>query len=182
MNVKLSLVTRLVDWSIDRLTKQSQPPSARQCDLFIQEGARLGRTPAEVVSMCDITFSCVSDPKAARDVSIPTSLNPLRVIITQGVGGNWNISSCAAGAGTQRRSTGHPARQMLRGDVDRRPRNHHRTLAGWRRRNSEHADVGAGQFWAKIKFPFFFLFFFFLWKLDFRFQISWYQKKSIAGF
>lgn len=39
-----------------------------QCDLFIQEGARLGRTPAEVVSMCDITFSCVSDPKAARDV------------------------------------------------------------------------------------------------------------------
>lgn len=40
-----------------------------QCDLFIQEGARLGRTPAEVASMCDITFSCVSDPKAARDVS-----------------------------------------------------------------------------------------------------------------
>uniref|UniRef100_A0A8C6S6Q4 Cytokine-like nuclear factor N-PAC n=1 Tax=Neogobius melanostomus TaxID=47308 RepID=A0A8C6S6Q4_9GOBI len=31
-------------------------------------GARLGRTPAEVVSMCDITFSCVSDPKAARDL------------------------------------------------------------------------------------------------------------------
>lgn len=43
-----------------------------QCDLFIQEGARLGRTPAEVVSMCDITFSCVSDPKAARDVSKST--------------------------------------------------------------------------------------------------------------
>uniref|UniRef100_A0A3P9P5E2 Cytokine-like nuclear factor N-PAC n=1 Tax=Poecilia reticulata TaxID=8081 RepID=A0A3P9P5E2_POERE len=39
----------------------------KQCDLFIQEGARLGRTPAEVASMCDITFSCVSDPKAARD-------------------------------------------------------------------------------------------------------------------
>lgn len=54
------------------LIKRSQPPSACQCDLFIQEGARLGRTPAEVVSMCDITFSCVSDPKAARDVSPPT--------------------------------------------------------------------------------------------------------------
>jgi len=40
-----------------------------QCDLFTQEGARLGRTPAEVASTCDITFSCVSDPKAARDVS-----------------------------------------------------------------------------------------------------------------
>ncbi|XP_057717198.1 cytokine-like nuclear factor N-PAC isoform X3 [Corythoichthys intestinalis] len=42
--------------------------TAEKCDLFIQEGARLGRTPAEVVSMCDITFSCVSDPKAARDL------------------------------------------------------------------------------------------------------------------
>lgn len=46
----------------------SSSSSSPQCDLFIQEGARLGRTPAEVVSMCDITFSCVSDPKAARDV------------------------------------------------------------------------------------------------------------------
>ena len=44
-----------------------------QCDLFIQEGARLGRTPAEVVSTCDITFACVSDPKAAKDVRIPSS-------------------------------------------------------------------------------------------------------------
>ncbi|XP_062293969.1 cytokine-like nuclear factor N-PAC isoform X3 [Scomber scombrus] len=42
--------------------------TAEKCDLFIQEGARLGRTPAEVASMCDITFSCVSDPKAARDL------------------------------------------------------------------------------------------------------------------
>lgn len=42
-----------------------------QCDLFIQEGARLGRTPAEVVSTCDITFACVSDPKAAKDVRTP---------------------------------------------------------------------------------------------------------------
>ncbi|XP_077590051.1 cytokine-like nuclear factor N-PAC isoform X3 [Stigmatopora nigra] len=42
--------------------------TAEKCDLFIQEGARLGRTPAEVVSMCDITFSCVSDPKAAKDL------------------------------------------------------------------------------------------------------------------
>ncbi|KAG9349835.1 hypothetical protein JZ751_026188 [Albula glossodonta] len=42
--------------------------TAEKCDLFIQEGARLGRTPAEVVSICDITFSCVSDPKAAKDL------------------------------------------------------------------------------------------------------------------
>ncbi|XP_058891301.1 cytokine-like nuclear factor N-PAC isoform X5 [Acipenser ruthenus] len=44
-----------------------------QCDLFIQEGARLGRTPAEVVSTCDVTFSCVSDPKAAKDLVLGPS-------------------------------------------------------------------------------------------------------------
>ncbi|XP_047215628.1 putative oxidoreductase GLYR1 isoform X2 [Girardinichthys multiradiatus] len=47
--------------------------TAEKCDLFIQEGARLGRTPAEVSSMCDITFSCVSDPKAARDLVLGPS-------------------------------------------------------------------------------------------------------------
>ncbi|XP_030205037.1 cytokine-like nuclear factor N-PAC isoform X2 [Gadus morhua] len=47
--------------------------TAEKCDLFIQEGARLGRTPAEVVSMCDITFSCVSDPKAAKDLVLGPS-------------------------------------------------------------------------------------------------------------
>uniref|UniRef100_A0A673IIX0 Cytokine-like nuclear factor N-PAC n=1 Tax=Sinocyclocheilus rhinocerous TaxID=307959 RepID=A0A673IIX0_9TELE len=47
--------------------------TAEKCDLFVQEGARLGRTPAEVVSMCDITFSCVSDPKAARDLVLGPS-------------------------------------------------------------------------------------------------------------
>uniref|UniRef100_A0A8C5GQV5 Cytokine-like nuclear factor N-PAC n=1 Tax=Gouania willdenowi TaxID=441366 RepID=A0A8C5GQV5_GOUWI len=47
--------------------------TAEKCDLFIQEGARLGRTPAEVTSMCDITFSCVSDPKAARDLVLGPS-------------------------------------------------------------------------------------------------------------
>ncbi|XP_041133212.1 putative oxidoreductase GLYR1 isoform X1 [Polyodon spathula] len=44
-----------------------------QCDLFIQEGAKLGRTPAEVVSMCDVTFSCVSDPEAAKDLVLGPS-------------------------------------------------------------------------------------------------------------
>lgn len=48
-----------------------------QCDLFIQEGARLGRTPAEVVSTCDITFACVSDPKAAKDVRISSYFTSL---------------------------------------------------------------------------------------------------------
>ncbi|KAF5918427.1 hypothetical protein HPG69_011868 [Diceros bicornis minor] len=32
-----------------------------------------GRTPAEVVSTCDITFACVSDPKAAKDLVLGPS-------------------------------------------------------------------------------------------------------------
>ncbi|XP_041737343.1 putative oxidoreductase GLYR1 isoform X5 [Coregonus clupeaformis] len=54
-------------------TAEKVPQDNQHCDLFIQEGARLGRTPAEVVSMCDITFSCVSDPKAARDLVLGPS-------------------------------------------------------------------------------------------------------------
>ncbi|XP_075686821.1 cytokine-like nuclear factor N-PAC isoform X6 [Rhinoderma darwinii] len=44
-----------------------------KCDLFVQEGAQLGRTPAEVVSTCDITFACVADPKAAKDLVLGPS-------------------------------------------------------------------------------------------------------------
>ncbi|XP_063286824.1 cytokine-like nuclear factor N-PAC isoform X2 [Pelobates fuscus] len=51
-------------WDQDERTK---------CDLFIQEGANLGRTPAEVVSTCDITFACVADPKAAKDLVLGPS-------------------------------------------------------------------------------------------------------------
>ncbi|XP_018414104.1 PREDICTED: putative oxidoreductase GLYR1 isoform X3 [Nanorana parkeri] len=47
--------------------------TAEKCDLFVQEGAQLGRTPAEVVSTCDITFSCVADPKAAKDLVLGPS-------------------------------------------------------------------------------------------------------------
>uniref|UniRef100_A0A8C5QT58 Cytokine-like nuclear factor N-PAC n=1 Tax=Leptobrachium leishanense TaxID=445787 RepID=A0A8C5QT58_9ANUR len=47
--------------------------TAEKCDLFVQEGAQLGRTPAEVVSTCDITFACVADPKAAKDLVLGPS-------------------------------------------------------------------------------------------------------------
>ncbi|XP_048407770.1 cytokine-like nuclear factor N-PAC isoform X2 [Stegostoma tigrinum] len=47
--------------------------TGEKCDRFLQEGARLGRTPAEVVSMCDITLSCISDPKAAKDLVLGPS-------------------------------------------------------------------------------------------------------------
>ncbi|OCT61801.1 putative oxidoreductase GLYR1 isoform X1 [Xenopus laevis] len=51
-------------WDEDESTK---------CELFIQEGAHMGRTPAEVVSSCDITFACVADPKAAKDLVLGPS-------------------------------------------------------------------------------------------------------------
>ena len=35
----------------------------------MKEGALKGNSPAEVVAQCDITFSCVSDPTALKDVS-----------------------------------------------------------------------------------------------------------------
>ncbi|XP_044158467.1 putative oxidoreductase GLYR1 isoform X1 [Bufo gargarizans] len=49
------------------------PDENSKCDLFIQEGAHLGRTPAEVVSTCDITFACMADPKAAKDLVLGPS-------------------------------------------------------------------------------------------------------------
>ena len=35
----------------------------------MKEGALKGNSPSEVVAQCDITFSCVSDPTALKDVS-----------------------------------------------------------------------------------------------------------------
>uniref|UniRef100_A0A4W6D428 Cytokine-like nuclear factor N-PAC n=1 Tax=Lates calcarifer TaxID=8187 RepID=A0A4W6D428_LATCA len=48
-------------------------PTDKSVTCSSRKGARLGRTPAEVASMCDITFSCVSDPKAARDLVLGPS-------------------------------------------------------------------------------------------------------------
>lgn len=39
-----------------------------QCREFVRDGADHGSTPSEVVQACDITFSCVSDPMALKDV------------------------------------------------------------------------------------------------------------------
>lgn len=38
-------------------------------------GAELGMTPSDVVASADITFSCVADPQAAKDVSSFCGLN-----------------------------------------------------------------------------------------------------------
>lgn len=39
-----------------------------QCKDFIDAGAEQGMTPSDVVSSADITFSCVADPQASKDV------------------------------------------------------------------------------------------------------------------
>ncbi|CAJ0954736.1 unnamed protein product [Ranitomeya imitator] len=71
-----------------------------KCDLFIQEGAHLGRTPAEVVSTCDITFACVADPTAAKDLVL----------------------------GPQRGAAGDPSREVLCGHVYGGPRDGGRVI------------------------------------------------------
>ncbi len=40
--------------------------SAEKCDELVAAGATKGSSPAEVVSSCDITFACVSDPEASK--------------------------------------------------------------------------------------------------------------------
>ncbi|KAL2726863.1 putative oxidoreductase GLYR1 isoform X2 [Vespula squamosa] len=40
------------------------------CADFVKAGAEQGLTPSDVVLAADITFSCVADPQAAKDVSI----------------------------------------------------------------------------------------------------------------
>lgn len=40
-----------------------------QCRDFVRAGAEQGMTPSDVVQAADITFSCVADPKAAKEVS-----------------------------------------------------------------------------------------------------------------
>lgn len=44
--------------------------SLLQCADFVKAGAEQGLTPSDVVLAADITFSCVADPQAAKDVSI----------------------------------------------------------------------------------------------------------------
>ena len=41
-----------------------------QCRDFVRDGAEHGSSPSEVVQACDITFSCVSDPTALKDVRL----------------------------------------------------------------------------------------------------------------
>lgn len=45
---------------------------------FVKAGAEEGLTPSDVIQAADITFSCVSDPQAAKDVSTYRTVNVTR--------------------------------------------------------------------------------------------------------
>lgn len=40
-----------------------------QCSEFEKAGAQIGTTPSDVIEASDITFSCVANPQAAKEVS-----------------------------------------------------------------------------------------------------------------
>ena len=42
--------------------------TAEKCKDFVKAGAKEAMTPGDVIAECDITFSCVSDPQAAKDM------------------------------------------------------------------------------------------------------------------
>lgn len=43
-----------------------------KCRKFEEAGAQVAPTPSDVIDSTDITFSCVSDPSAAKDVRVVT--------------------------------------------------------------------------------------------------------------
>jgi len=52
-----------------------------QCTDFVKAGAKQGLTPSDVVLAADITFSCVADPQAAKDVSDLLNSNVFKSIL-----------------------------------------------------------------------------------------------------
>ena len=42
--------------------------TAEKCKEFVKAGAKEAMTPGDVIAECDITFSCVSDPQAAKEM------------------------------------------------------------------------------------------------------------------
>lgn len=42
--------------------------TATKCNKFMEAGAQFGRTPSDVIEAADITFSCVADPQASKDM------------------------------------------------------------------------------------------------------------------
>lgn len=49
--------------------------TATKCRKFEEAGAEVKLTPCDVIDATDITFSCVSDPQAAKDVSVNETIN-----------------------------------------------------------------------------------------------------------
>lgn len=82
----LTLLTQDISLSKDRIIKTyitfSVDVNSRclfvtfcwQCRDFVNEGASKGISPGDVVQLCDITFSCVSDSAALKDVRYSQNL------------------------------------------------------------------------------------------------------------
>lgn len=45
---------------------------------FVEIGARSAHTPSDVIDSTDITFSCVSDPSAAKDVRVQNQKDDIK--------------------------------------------------------------------------------------------------------
>lgn len=65
-----------------------------QCKDFEKVGATLAVTPCDVVEAADITFSCVADPQAAKEV---TASQHYLFIILSGGGQTGSSSNCNTG-------------------------------------------------------------------------------------
>ncbi|QQP42272.1 Uncharacterized protein FKW44_016883 [Caligus rogercresseyi] len=48
--------------------------TSEKCDEFVKAGALKALTPADVILDSDVTFSCVSDPQAAKDMVLGTAV------------------------------------------------------------------------------------------------------------
>ncbi|KAL0594801.1 putative oxidoreductase GLYR1 [Plecturocebus cupreus] len=57
----------------DQPDQHGKAPSLLKMQKLGMEGACLGRTPAEALSTCDISFTCMSDPKVAKDLVLGPS-------------------------------------------------------------------------------------------------------------
>lgn len=73
--------------------------TATKCRKFEEAGAEIKQTPSDVIDSTDITFSCVSDPQAAKDVSLLFGFNKaklfLSIFIYLPLDGLWKLwSSC----------------------------------------------------------------------------------------
>ncbi|CAG7717186.1 unnamed protein product [Allacma fusca] len=58
----------MVNYNYDGTLTLKEDNGKLVCKTFVEAGAQQGMTPSDVITMSDITFACVSDPQAAKDM------------------------------------------------------------------------------------------------------------------